>query len=93
MLANRIESEETKAVLSTLPFLSIDEETKEEALNNRIREIKLKRYDKQLKEIHGKIREAESKHDDKRCLQLQHMQMAIKREKQTLKNKGSMVLP
>ncbi len=93
MLANRIENEETKAALSVLPFLIIDEETKEEALSNRIREIKLKKYDKQLKEIHGKIREAESKHDDRRCLELQYMQMTIQREKQTLKNKGSMVLP
>ena len=87
-LTNRIQNEDTKKVLSELPFLTIEEDDKADALLKRIREIKLKVFERELKDIHAHIRAAEAQHDEETLIKHQQMKIRIQNEINKLKTKG-----
>lgn len=86
-LTNHLATDETKAVLSELAFVHIDEETVDEALQNRLRDIKVRSFNRKLEAVKKNISEAEVRQDDEARETYQRVQIDLLREKQKLLSK------
>jgi len=86
-LTNHLETDAAKEVLSELAFVHIDEDTIEEALNNRLREIKVRSYNRKLDDVKRYISDAEIRHDDETREKYQRIQIEFLRQKQKLLSK------
>ena len=87
MLTNRVRQESTKKILSELAMYSVEEESVDEALQNRIREIKLTGYERRRRELHLLIKQAEEEGDEEGSLKFLQSKMKIEKEIQELKTK------
>ncbi|MFH1383983.1 MAG: DNA primase [Candidatus Omnitrophota bacterium] len=90
-LMNRIQHDDTRAILSELPFFKVEEDSEEEALAYRICEIKMRGYKKKKMEIHECIMRAVQNGDDENLKKYQQMKIDLQEKIQELKTKGSMV--
>jgi DNA primase len=86
-LTNHLDRDESKAVLSELAFVHIDEETLFEALQNRLRDIKVRSFNRKLEKVKKNISEAEVLQDDESRKTYQRIQIDLLREKQKLLSK------
>jgi DNA primase len=86
-LINHVPTEETQKVLSEFAFHEIEEDTIEEALQNRLREVKLRSYDRKITKVKQAISEAVTKQDDAMRTQYQKIHIELERERQKLKSK------
>jgi len=92
LLLNRLSNNEARRALSELPFYTTEEDAAE-SLQQRIGEIKIRTYEKELKKIHEGIRAAERNQDEEQLIKYQQMKMEIQRVIKNIKTKGVVVLP